>query len=480
MQNSKSVFSSVIWKFGERISGQLVSFVVSVVLARLLSPEDYGVVTLTMVFITICSVFVSSGFGMALIQKREISKLDYSTVFIFGLLLSVFLYILLFYFAPVISSFYNQPILTYVLRVMALQLPFASIQSVQQAYIARNMMFKKLCTSTLIGTILSAVIGISFAYLGFGVWSLVFQTLSLTIINVIILSIVINKKIQLSFSFSNFKDLFSFSGQILCSDLLHTVYTQLRSLIIGKRYSTSSLAYYSKGQQIPYLFVTNISVAIASVLFPAMSRCQEDLNLVKKMLRKSMCVGLYIMLPIMAELIAISRPFIIILLGHKWLPAVPFMQLACFEYAFDSWNQANQQATKAQGRSGAYLKMEFLKKTVAIIMLFISIPFGVYAIAFSGALYGILAVYFSTLSNKKSLNYGFLKQFMDCLPILLINLVMFVIVYSLNFFNLNSFILIFLQVVVGLFIYIFLSVITRNESYYILKNLVFNILERKK
>ena len=295
MMKSISVISNLMWKFGERISAQFVTLFVSIVLARLLSPSDYGAIALVTIFITIANVFVVNGFGTALIQKKQADNLDFSSVFYVNILFSLFLYAILFILSPYVASFYNMEILCPVMRVLSLRIPIAAINSIQQAYVSRNMMFKKFFFSTLFGTLLSGIVGCVMAYKGFGIWALVGQYLTNTTVDTIVLWFTVRWRPELKFSFSRVKVLLSYGWKLLLSGLLDTGYQQLRSLIIGKKYTSSDLAYYNQGQKYPELVVVNINTSISSVLFPAISQSQDNIEVVKGMTRRAIKVSSFIM-----------------------------------------------------------------------------------------------------------------------------------------------------------------------------------------
>lgn len=461
---STKVLAGAAWRFAERITAQAVSFIVSVILARILMPEDYGIIAITTVFITICNVFVTSGFGMALIQKKDADNLDFSTILYFSFGFSLLIYALLYICAPIISSFYNEPILTNVIRIMSLRLPIAAINSVQQAYVARQMIFKKFFLATLIGTVISALIGIVMAVEGYGVWALVAQYLINSAVDTVVLGITIRWRPQARVSFQRLKSMLGFGWRILCSDLIHTVYSQLRSLIIGKRYSTDQLAHYNRGQQIPHLFVTNVGVAISTVLFPAMSAKQDDIEHIRHMIKRSISLGTYVMMPLMAGLAAVARPLITLLLTDKWIGAVPFMQLACLEFCIEPWANANLQALKARGESKTYLRMEFLKKAFAFFLLLVSIPFGVLAIATSGIIYTVVDVIIDTVAIGKYVGYGLFAQLKDILGNILMSIVLFFCVNAIEFLQLGIVVMLLVQICAGIALYLVLSLVTRNEN----------------
>lgn len=476
---AKAAISGALWRFGERICAQLVTFIVSLILARLLLPEDYGIVSIAMILIYICNVFAASGFGVALIQKKEADNLDYSTISIFGLLMTGMLYTLLFFAAPLIAAIYQKAELTLLLRIMALRLPFTAINSVQQAYVSRHLIFKKFFFSTLIGTCVSAVVGIWMAYCGCGVWSLAAQYLVNGVMDTIILGITLHWWPGIKFSLIRLKGMFGFGWRILFSDLLVTLYTQVRGLLIGKFYAPDQLAYFERGQQIPHIFVTNVGTAISSVLFPAMSAQQDDHEAFTSTLRRSVRFSAYIMFPIMGGLAVIAEPLIKLLLTDKWLPAVPFLQLSCLAFAFSSWGTINQQATKALGKSEQYLQFEIQKRIVGVLLLVISLPFGVTAIALSACLEAFFALVINAHLNH-ALDYGFVRQAKDVGPTVCITLVMMLLVAGLRLIVADHLLLLLLQIAAGILLYIILSVLTRHDGFIFAKSVLFNLLGKRK
>lgn len=477
---AERVLSSVAWRFAERICAQLVTFVVSIILARLLTPGEYGIIAITTVFITLCNVFVTSGFGVALIQKKDADELDFSTMLFFCFGCSLVLYGMLFAAAPFIADFYNEPVLCSVVRVMALRLPIAAINSVQQAYVARKMIFKKFFWATFIGTVVSAVVGIALAAWGYGVWALVAQYLVNVLIDTMVLGVVIQWRPLLRVSIRRFGSMFRFGWQIFCSDFLRTLYTQMRNLLIGKCYTADQLAYYNKGEQIPHLFVTNVGVAISSVLFPVMSAKQSDEERLRSTLRRAVGLGTYFMMPLMAGLAAVASPLTVLLLTEKWLGAVPFVQLACIEFCVEPWTNANLQALKAIGKSNTYLKMEFIKDAIAVVLLLASIPFGVYAVVFSGVVCALLGVLINSMVSGRVLKCGTIRQIRDVAPNAVISLVMFGVVSAIGMLRMSNVWTLAVQVIVGATVYVALSWITRNENFlYALKMIRRSIAVRR-
>lgn len=357
----RTVLSGLFWRYGERVCAQGVQFIVSIVLARLLTPEVYGYVGLVTVFISIATVFVQSGFGNALIQKKNADQLDFSSVFYFNICFSIALFLLVQLIAPFIAKFYMaEELLTPVIRILAFSLLLAGINNVQHAYVSRKMIFKKNFFATIIGSIMSAGTGIVAAYHGLGVWALVIQQLTNQITNTLVLWMTIKWRPERSFSFKRLGKLFSFGWKLLCSSLIDTVYNNIYSLIIGKFYDSASVGYYNRGKNIPNLVITNINSSIQSVMFPVYAREQGNRDKVKQMVRRSIMVSTYLIFPCMTGLIAVAEPLTILLLTEKWRPCIIFMQYCCFIYAFWPVHTANLQAISAIGRSDIYLKLEII------------------------------------------------------------------------------------------------------------------------
>lgn len=410
------VFSNLIWRFAERSGAQGVSFIVSIILARLLAPEAYGTVALVTVFTTILQVFVDSGLGTALIQKKEADDLDFSTVFYFNFAVCILLYFGMYFAAPYIALFYNQPELTSLIRVISLTLIISGVKNIQQAYVSRNLMFKRFFFATIGGTLFSAILGILLAYFGFGVWALVAQQLSNAAIDTLILWLTVKWRPRWMFSFERLKSLFSFGWKLLVSAVLDTVYNNLRQLIIGKMYTPSNLAFYNKGQQFPNIIVTNINASINSVLLPVMSKEQDNVEQIKKMTRRSISLSTYVMAPLMMGLAFVSPVLIELLLTDKWLPCVPFLRIFCISYMFYPIHTANLNAINAMGRSDLFLKLEVAKKVIGMILLLSTMWFGVRAMAYSLLVSSLCGQIINAWPNRKLLGYGYLEQMKDILP----------------------------------------------------------------
>lgn len=471
--DKKSVLSGVFWKFAERVGAQAVSLVVSIVLARLLAPSEYGAISLVMVFINIANVFVTSGFGTALIQKKDADNIDFSTVFYFSLIFTTLLYVVMFFSAGIIADFYDMPILKPVFRVLSLSIIIMGINSVQQAYVSRKMMFKKFFYATIIGTIISAVVGIVLAYLGFGVWALVAQSLTNNVIDTIVLQMTIQWRPIKAFSFSRLKALFSYGWKLLVQSVVLQIYSSLRSLIIGKLYTPADLAFYSKGNQFPNLISTNIDTAINTALFPAMSKEQESIERIKMMARKTTQVTSYVMNPILIGFAAVAEPFISLLLTDKWLPCVPYLRICCIALLFRAPQTAILQAIKAVGRSDSVLKVDFPIRIVALAVILVSIRFGIIYLALSEVLITVFGTVLYVIMSHKIINYGAREVCADFMINTSLAVVMGIITCMVGkILPFSSIAVLPIQVVAGVIAYVFLSIITNNASFKYVLNTV--------
>lgn len=467
------VASGLFWKFGERIIAQGVSFIISLILARLLLPEQYGTISLVLVFINIANVFVSDGLGESLVQKNDSDELDFSTIFFCSLIIGCFLYILLFIMAPFIAAFYNNTALVPVIRVLSIQIPLSAIKTIQHAYVQKHMMFKKFFFSTLGGTVVSGVIGIIMAYKGFGVWALVEQYLTNSVMDLTILFITVKWRPRFLFSTESAKRLLSFGWKLLAAQFINVLYNELRSLVIGKNYSEADLAYYNRGAHFPSLIITNINTSISTVLFPAMSKVNGNIDDVRKLTRKSMKMTSYVIFPMMVGMCAVAEPLIRLLLTEKWLPCVVFMQLCCVYWMFQPCQTANVQAIKSVGRSDICLKLEIIKKLIGFLIVLISMRISVFAIVASNVLFAAISTAINIIPNKRLIHYGFMNQLVDLLPAALLSVVMGGVVYCISFIGLSDIVTLFIQVICGLAIYVAGSIIFQFEAFIDIKKLVF-------
>lgn len=461
----QSVFSGLIWTFGERIIAQGISFILSIILARLLLPEEYGIIAIVLVFINLANVFVSNGFGEALVQKKNADNTDFSTAFYCSLVVAVVLYVALFLAAPLIAKIYRYNDLILVLRVLSLKIIISSVSTIQHAYVSRKMIFKRFFFSTIGGTLVSAVVGIGMAYAGLGVWALVAQYLVNTVIDTVILFITIPWRPSLSFSTQAAKRIVSYGWKITASALINTGYSELRNLVIGGFYTTTDLAFYNRGNQFPSLVITNIDTAIGKVVFPAMAQSNDDKIRLKAVSRRALKTTSYLIFPLLIGLMVIARPLVMILLTEKWEPCIFFLQVGCIYFMCQPIQTTNWQIIKAVGRSDLCFKLEVLKKAIGISMLIVSIAFGVKAIAVMSAIFGVISMIINMVPNGKLINYTVKEQMLDFLPALTISILMGILVHTVTLLEFNSILTLVLQLFVGILTYIGSSIIFKIDSF---------------
>lgn len=463
----RSAFGGMIWKFAERVCAQLVSMVVSIVLARILLPEDYAIVSIVTIFFTFCNVFISGGMNAALIQKKDASAEDYSTVLVVNLTMAVLLYGVMFACAPTIARLYEKEQLVLVIRVMALTFFINGLKSVLSAYTSSNLQFRKFFFSTIIGTVISAVVGITMAVRGFGVWALVAQEMTNSLIDTAILYAATRLKFVRTFSLKRMKALVQYGWKIMVSSIVTVVYDQINPLIVGLRFTSADLAYYNKGSSFPGLVNSTISDTLAAVLFPVMSKVQDSREDVLGITRRYIKVASYVIFPFMVGLFAVADNFVKVLLTEKWLPAVPYIRIFAVSYMFNLIQVGNLQAIKAIGRSDITLILEILKKGIylVIIVAFVFLSDSPVMLALSQIVCTAVALAVNTYPNRKLFGYSYRYQAADVLPNLLIAVIMGGIVMLVGTLPLPVFVLLVLQVLLGVVLYVGLSLVTKNENF---------------
>lgn len=462
--------SGMIWKFAERFAAQGVSFVVSMVLARILMPEDYGAVAIINIFISIADVFLSSGLNTSLIQKRDADDLDFSTIFYLNLGLSLALYLVLFGTAPFIAQAYDMPILKSTIRVFALRIPVSAFQVIQVAYISKKMQFKKFFFATITGTILSAVVGIAMAIKGMGVWALIGQYLTNTVIDTMMLWATVKWIPKKMFSIKAAVLLIKYSWKVMMTDLLGTLCNNLGDFIIGAKYNSANLAYYTKGKQLPQLFRTNIYTTLISVLFPGIAAVNDNMITVKKITRKSVRIMAYIVFPISLGLMAAGDTIIEVLFTEKWLPMLPYVYVMCVETIISVPATIALQPIKAVGRSDLMLKSEIIKKIFFMISTVVAMNYGVFAIALTVPANTLLDLTINTIINKKIINYSIFEELSDCFTAFTLSLMMAAIVVFIGKIELNIYVKVVIQILTGVLSYAGVSYLTKNKEFIYILN----------
>lgn len=475
------VTSGLFWTFGERITAQLISTIVGIVLARVLDPEHYGIIAIVTVFITFFNVFVTSGFSSAIVQKKDTDELDYNTAFYIGLAVSIIAYIILFIASDQIAVFYKMPDLSIVIKVMSLRLPMAALNATQQAYVSRKMEFKKFFIATSFGTMISGIVGVAMALYGFGVWALVAQYLTNTSIDTVVMWFVCGWRPKLQFSRERAVSIYSFGWKVLVSDLVGTIEGDIRSLIIGKQFGSSDLAYFDSGKKYPALLVNNINAAINKVMLPVYSRNQDNIENLKNILRKSVQLGLFILAPIMLGLALVADDFVIVVLTEKWIYTVPYIQIFCVYYLTRPLETSAQQAILAIGRSDIILRIMIAINCISIGTLLMAafLFHSVLLIAVGSLLTTLISLVCYLYYSNKLIGYHINEQFADILPSFVSIIVMGIGVKMVSFIRVGASAKLIIQIVVGMILYVLASMTLQREIMQYVVNQIKSILFKK-
>jgi O-antigen/teichoic acid export membrane protein len=467
------------YKFAENLVGRGLTFIIGIILARLLTPEDYGTIAIMLIFINLAQVFVQAGLGTALIQKINTDDIDYSSVFYASFSMAVLLYFVVFLAAPYIASYYKMGNLTLQFRYLALILLSNSYISIQTAKTTKEMQFKKLLYSSVGAAIISGTVGLLMAYRGFGVWALVWQQLINSISSGVIMTFTVKWYPKKLFSIHRLKNLLSFGYKMLFSSLLDTGYNELKGLIIGKKYSTNALGYFNRGEQYPKMVISSLNGTILSVMLPAFAAEQDDKHKVKSMVRRTIIISTFFVFPAMAGLAATAKPIVKIMLTDKWLPCVPYLMISCGIYAFYPIHTANLQAIAAMGKSNVFLKLELIKKVYGLGILFISVIFFETPIAIMlGMLLSTpISCIVNAFPNRQILNYTIAEQVRDILPTLGISILMGLTVYSISFIGWNDFITLTIQIIIGVISYILLAHVFKIEAMHYTSTMVKKLIK---
>jgi O-antigen/teichoic acid export membrane protein len=436
----RKVSKGILWSTIERFSAKGMQFVLGLVLARLLLPSDYGLVGMLAIFLAISQTFIDSGFGTALIQKKNRDELDFSTTFYFNIVVSAFFYVLLYLLAPLIASFYKEPILVDLTRVIGLSIIISSLAVVQRTKYTINLDFKTQTKASLTSVVVGGTVGIYLAYTGFGVWALVWQNLLRRIIEVLILWMYSKWLPRKGFSWERFKALFSFGSKLLASGLLNTIFDNLYLIIIGKLFSAKSLGYYTRAQQFAAFPSSNVTGIIQRVTFPILSEMQDDNVRLIDTYRKMIKLTALLIFPLMMGLAALADPLVRIILTDKWAETIWMLQLLSFSMMWFPIHAMNLNVLNVKGRSDLFLKLEIIKKILIAVILVISVPFGIKAIIIGQIASSYFALIINTFYTKRLINYGFIDQMVDLLKVLLLSFAMGALIYySITFIELNIF-----------------------------------------
>lgn len=413
----QKVVKGAVWTLLERLSTQVVGFAVGMVLARLLTPEDYGTVALTTIFFAVSSVLVDCGFGGALVQKRDSDELDFNSVFYLNLFLSFVAYAALFFAAPWIARFYRTPVLVPIVRVSAVSLVFGAFNAIQDAEMTKKMLFDLSFRISLVTCATSAVCGLTLAFLGFGVWALVWSSLATGLVGVVTRWFVVAWRPRLAFSFVRLKPLFSYGWKMAVSGLLDRFFVNLNGLVIGRFYSKADLAFVNKGRSMPELMMNQVDATLGRVTFPALVQMQGDRERLREAMRRMIQFSTFLVFPLMTGVAVCSKPALRLLYGEQWVPAAPYMMLSCFSFALWPLHTINLRGIMVLGRSDIFLKLEIAKKTLTLLVMLAAYRYGVFAfMAVSAFALGPLSVLINAWPNRRLLGYTIGMQLRDVLP----------------------------------------------------------------
>lgn len=474
-----NVIKSFFWKLLERFSVQGLSLCITLVLARILSPSDYGTVAIITVFVNLANVIIDGGLNTALIQKKDTDSLDYSTIFFSSILLSIVLYALLYVTSPWIAEFYDIPELVDMIRILGVILVFEAVNSIQRAYVSKMMLFRKLFYSSFFAFLVSGSLGIYMALNDYGVWALISQQMTCVLVTIIIMWFTIKWRPILAFSFERFKKLFDYGWKIFGLNFITTLYLNIRSLIIGKFYSPADLAFFERGHTLSSMVVQNINTSLQTILFPVLSNSQNDKVRIKSLVRRSTGMACLLIFPALIGLISIAKPLVLLILTEKWLPAVAYIQIYSIAYMLFPVQVANMEAIKAMGYSGISLKLEIIKKVIETTILIISVFMGVIAIVWGVVFFNFVCLFINLYPSKKYLDYGVFEQVKDIIPTFLCAIMMGFSIYWIQYLPIHLLLILMLQMIMGVLVFGLFCYLSKNESFLYVKSLITEKLKRK-
>lgn len=476
----KKTMNGMMWNSVQRFGSMGISFISNIVLARLLSPDDYGCIGMLMIFIALAESFIDGGFGSALIQKKEPSQEDYSTVFFWNLFLSISLYCLLFFTAPAIARFYNLPLLSDVLRIQGIGVIISALTIVQSNQLRKQMNFRKLAIINLLSTVISVLVAIFMAYKGFGVWSLVAQQLTMWSVTMILLWITSKWKLTFVFSLQSFKELFSFGSFILFSNLLNTFCNNIQGILIGKFFSPATMGMYSQARKLEMIASTSISSVIDSVSYPVLASVQNNKEMMINTIRKFTLFLAYVCFPLMGVLAVVATPLVQLLYSEKWLPCVPYFQIFCVAGVAVCLQGINYYGVAAIGKSDALFKWTIVKRVMGLMVMLVGMKFwGLYGLLVGAVISSWIIYIVNAFLTSKYVGYKVWKQAIDLIPIILLTLISVTITSLMGGINLNIYAVGVIQLCAFLIIYLVISYLFGLESYKIFINTVDEFIHRK-
>lgn len=465
------------WSAADAILGQGITFVIGIVLARLLSPEEYGMIGICLIFTTILNGIVDSGFSNAIIRKKEATNEDYNTMFIINMVVSIVLYALLYFSAPLISSFFQME-LTSIVRVIGLVLIINGLSLTQQTNLTKKIDFKTKTKASIVSAILSGVIGIGMAYSGFGVWALVAQLLSKQIVYTIALWILNRWIPNFHFSIESFKYMWGFGWKLLVSGLLNNIWNQLYQVVVGKFYNAATLGQYTRGREYANIFSANITSIVQRVTYPVLAEVQDEKERMVSAYRKVIKVTMFVTCVCMISLGAVAEPLIYCLIGEKWHQAATFLPLICISMSLYPLHAINLNMLQVQGRSDIFLYLEIVKKIIAIGPLCIGIFFDIYWMLIGSIVTGFICFFLNSYYTGKKLGYSSWKQLKDIAPSYGVALVIALAVYFLKYLPLSHWIVLSMQIAVGILVFFAVCETIKLSEYIEIKNIALSAVNK--
>lgn len=457
-------FKGTIWSSVERFSVQGISFIVMIIMARVLTPDDYGLVGMLTIFIAVAQSLVDSGFSNALIRKQNRSEIDNSTVFYFNIVIGIVLYILLFLSAPVIADFYDEPILMPMMRIISLSIPINSLVIVQRALLSVALDFKTQAKASLSASIVSGIVGITLTYNGFGVWSIVWYQITNLSINVILLWILSNWHPRLVYSWSSFRELFGFGSKLAISSIISTLYDNIYLIVIGKVFKATDLGYYTRAHQFSSFPSSNLSGIIQRVTYPVLCTMQDDDDRLRSVYRRFLRLSAFIVFPLMIGLSAVAQPLILILLKEQWIFTATLLSIICFAMMWYPIHSINLNLLQVKGRSDLFLRLEIIKKIIGICIICITVPFGLIAMCVGSVVNSVVCLIVNTYYTDKLIQVGFLMQIRDLIPSLVYSLSMGALVWLIVYVIPYTWLQLVGGICCGVIYFFLITKITRSQD----------------
>lgn len=460
----QKTFSGMIWTFAQHFSLEGFGFVQGIILARLLVPKDYGLVAMTQIFFAIARVFIDSGFGNALMRKKNRKEIDYSTVFYTNVVLTFFFAVALFFSAPLIADFYNEPILREIVRANAILLVLNSVNAVQATRLRINLQFKIFGFISVVSSVTVGIVTILFAYLGYGVWSLIYPNFLTPFLHYFMYWYYQRWRPKLQFSWKIWREYFAYGSNLLLASLITKIWDNLYPFIIGKKFSAVDLGYYSRAHGYANLPATSFQGTLNSVTFPVLSSIQDNDSRLRDAYRRLIRVSGYVVFPMLMGLAALAKPVIIVLITDKWAASIPYLIVICFSVMLRPIQVLNLNLLKVKGRSDLVLKLEVIKKIIFLVVILFTMNFSVMAMCIGGVLSSHIALFINTYYTGKLINVGYFVQMKDLLPSFLFSFTMGLLVYGSTFVFYNMFVQLIVGIVIGVTYYYLVSVIFKSHE----------------